>query len=245
MAQIKVKGLIIKQSDFGEANRMLSVFTHEYGIISAAVYGAKSIKSGKNSSTQLLTYADFIMKKSQGAVFTIQSADVIERFFPIHEDIQKLSLCAYLCDLTYTLINTDSPDENILNLLLNCLYVLAYKDIDIMTVKAVFELRGSALAGYMPNLSCCALCSDSKNISAFSVRQGGLVCSNCRTQDAIPINSGVYHTLKYILSSDVKKIFSFTAPDDILKTVYEICEKYAVFYCEKDFESLNYFKKIQ
>ena len=71
------------------------------------------------------------------------------------------------------------------------------------------------------------------------------MCKNCRANDSISINSGVYHTLRYILSSDIKKIFSFTAPYDILKTVYEICEKYAIFYSDKDFASLEYFKKIQ
>lgn len=244
MAQIKVRGLIIKQTDFGEANRMLSIFTHEHGIIRAAVYGAKSIKSKKNASTQLLTYADFILLKTGRDIMSVQSVEPAERFFAIQEDIEKLSLSVYFCDLAYAFLNTDSPDEEFLSLLLNCLWALCYKNTDMMTVKAVFELRSSAIAGYMPNIFSCVSCGDDSMIKGFSPVRGGITCKNCFRSGEYVINADIYHTMRYILTAPVKKIFSFSAEKDILDQVGKIAEAFALHSAEKDIPSLAYFKKI-
>ena len=58
MAEVRARGVIIKQSDYGEGHRMLTVFTEEYGIVKAVSYGVKKTKS-KSASSQFLCYGDF------------------------------------------------------------------------------------------------------------------------------------------------------------------------------------------
>ncbi len=244
MSNIKVRGIIIKQSDFGEANRVLTIFTKEYGIIRAAVYGAKSIKSKNSASTQFLTYADFILRDTGRDMMTLQSSDAVECFFPVHEDIVKLSLCVYFSDLIYNLINQNVPDENILRLFLNTVYALSYKSIDNEVVRTVFELRVLSYAGYRPNLNHCTVCSKSEDITAFSAKTGGIVCRNCAKREDFPIDADIYHAIKYILTTEEKKIFSFQASDEIMKAVSKIAENYMRTYTEKKFSSLEYYKKI-
>ena len=64
MSTIKTKGIILRQSDFKEANRILTIFTKEFGIVNAVAYGAKSIRNKNSASTQIMTYADFILLKT-------------------------------------------------------------------------------------------------------------------------------------------------------------------------------------
>lgn len=243
MATVKVRGLVIKQTPFGEANRILTIFTREYGIIKACVYGAKSTRSKAGAAAQFLCFGDYILYKSDRELMTVQSCEVRESFFAVQEDIVKLSLCVYMCDLAYTFINTDSPDENMLSLLLNSVYALSERNIPCETVRAVFELKAAAYAGYMPNISCC-LCGEVHSICAFSAKSGGIVCSDCKKDGDIPINAGVYHTLSYILNSEPKKMFSFNASAEIMKTVSEIAEGYVTECTEKRLASLDYYKKI-
>lgn len=244
MASIKVRGIVIKQSAFGEANRILTIFTKEYGIIRAAAYGAKSIRSKNTAATQFLAYSDFILYKSDKELMNIQSAEVVESFFSVQEDVVKLSLCVYMCDLVYALLNTNSPDNNILNLILNSVYALANRDILPETVRTVFELKVMAYGGYMPNINCCCACGDVEKIAAFSAECGGIICSDCSKTEDIPINSGVYHALSYIIKSEPKKMFSFNASDEVMNTLSKISEKYVSLYCEKNFSSLTYYKKM-
>ena len=117
MSLVKIRGVIIKQSDYGEGNRILNIFTKEQGIIRAVLYGAKSPKNRNGAPAQFLTYADFMLSNSGRDMFTVRSCEPIECFFAIQEDIEKLALCSYFADLSYTLINLNSADENMLNLL--------------------------------------------------------------------------------------------------------------------------------
>lgn len=244
MSNIKVRGIIIKQTDFGEANRILTIFTEEYGIIKATAFGAKSIKNKNAASSQFLCYADFVLSNTKKELMTVKSCDIIESFFSIHEDIVKLSLCVYFSDLLYHFINLNVPDENILRLFLNCVYVLCYRDISPETVKAVFELKIMSYAGFQPDISSCRGCRSSKDIVAFSVNMGGILCKNCASHDLIPIDSGSYHAIKYILDAPDNKLFSFKADENVLKTVSKISENYVLTYAEKDFPSLLYYKRM-
>lgn len=244
MSLIKLRGIIIKQSDFGEANKVLTIFTEEKGIIKASIYGAKSIKNKKSGLSQILTYGDFMLNDTGKDLMTVQSIEPIECFFSVGEDIQKLSLCVYFTDVIYSLIDTNSPDENMLKLLLNCIYALSYKEIDLETVRAVFELRVISYAGFMPNLYTCTKCREIDNIIAFSVKNGGIVCEGCAGMEDYPINADIYHAIKYILTSEEKKMLSFKASEEVMKKVSQIAEDYVKNYAEKEFSSLEYYKKI-
>ena len=244
MSTVKTKGLILKQSDFGEANRILTIFTKEFGIIKAVAYGAKSIRNKNSASTQVMTYADFILLKTNKDMMSMQSAEIIDSFFGVKEDIAKLSLCVYFADLVYSLLNMNSPDDEMLSLFLNSLYALSYKDIDAEKMRAVFELKAMAFGGYMPNMSGCVKCNDIENISGFSPQNGGIVCKNCSKTGDIPINAEVYHTILYILSSDVKKMLSFTASEEVMKQVSDISERYVDAFSDNKFKSLEYYKQM-
>lgn len=244
MSLVKVSGIVIKQVDFGESNRILTIFTKEMGIINAVLYGAKSKRNKTSGNCQFLTYADFLLKTGTNDLYTIQSAEPIECFFKIAEDIVKLSLCVYFTDLVYKLININTPDENMLRLLLNSVYVLSEDKKSEKLVKAVFELRAMSYGGYMPNLACCSECFESSKPVAFSPKRGGIVCKKCVNAGDYYINSDVYNTLGYIITADEKRIFSFSGSDEVIKTISKISKDYVLCHCDGTFNSLEYYEKV-
>ena len=244
MSTVKTKGLILKQSDYKEANRVVTIFTKDFGIIRAVAYGAKSIRNKNSASTQVMTYAEFVLLNTNKDMMSIQSAEIIESFYGVKEDIVKLSLGVYFADVIYSLLNTNVPDDEMLSLFLNSLYALSYKNEDCEKVRTVFELRAMAGGGYMPNISSCVTCGDVEDISHFSLNTGGIVCRKCSRIGDIPINAEIYHTIAYILTSDVKKMLSFNASEEVIKKVSEISEKYVDTFSDKKFKSLEYYKQM-
>lgn len=238
----KAKGIVLKESIFGEANRMITIFTKDYGIIRAAVYGAKSIKSGKGAACQMFSYSEFELAKSNGDIYTVSAVSPIETFFRLSEDIVKFSLAAYLAELTLTAVGGENPDEPVLSLLLNTLYALCYNGLEAEKAKCVYELRLMSLLGYKPQLTKCVRCGSIKEIVGFSAREGGLVCSLCGGGTAI--GKSTAEALNYIITAEEKKIFSFTVSDEVLKRVGRICEEYARFQLDTEFQSLLYLKKM-
>lgn len=244
MANIRAKGVIIRQSDYGEGHRMLSIFTEEYGIIKAVSYGAKKAKSKSAASSQFMCYADFDLYRAPNReVLSVNSIDTIDGFYPICEDIVKLSLCVYLADITYELLGPENPDERILRIFLNTLYALAYKGERADKIKTVYELKLMAVGGYMPNISSCAVCGDNE-IRAFDAAKGSVVCGRCAGGESVRISGGVYKAFSYIILCEDKKMLSFNASDEILAALNNVSERYVRVQTDRNFASLEYYKSI-
>lgn len=243
MPGIKAKGIVLRQTEFGESNRMLTVFTREYGIIRSAVYGAKSIKSGKGAACQVFSYSEFELRKNAGDIYTVSAVSPIESFFALSEDIVKFSLSAYFAELIQSTLGESNPDEAILRLYLNTLYALCNNGLEVKKAKCVFEMRLMSLLGYRPQLTKCVRCDNIKEIVAFSAIDGGLLCKNCRV-GGIDIGKATCDALYYIITAEDKKIFSFTVSDEVLEKIGKISEEYTKVQLESELKSLLYLKKM-
>lgn len=242
MSNAAARGIVIRQSDYGEGHRMLNIFTEEYGIIKAVKYGAKSTKNRDSASSQFLCYGDFDLYLSNRDAANINSITAIDSFFPVTEDIVKLSLCNYLADITYSILGMNNPDERLLKVFLNCVYALAYKNELPKKVKAVYELKLMSIGGYMPNLGSCS-CS-SEEVFGFNLASGSAVCRKCRTGETIPLTPGTYKALCYITGCEDKKILSFNGNDRLFEELNKISEAYTLMHLEREFKSLDYFKAV-
>lgn len=244
MAKIRARGIIIKQSDYGEGHRMLSIFTEEYGIIKAVSYGVKKSKSKAAASSQFLCYGDFELYKGENKdIMTVNSIDTTDGFYPVSEDIKKLSLCVYLADITYSILGMNNPDNRILHLFLNSVYALAYRDEDLSKVKAVYEFKLMCAGGYMPAIHSCVSCGNA-DVFAFDLLKGGMVCRECGGKYMVKIDRAMHRAIDYIASCDDKKMLSFTACDNLLEALGRLTEQYISLQLDHTFQSLDYYKTM-
>lgn len=245
MGNVSAKGIVLRQVNYGEADRMLTVFTDEYGIIKAAARGVRRMKSRRSAAAQFLCYGEFDLYMSGGEVSTLNSVSVLDAFYPVSEDISAISLFTYFADMAMAGVGFSNPDVQILRLFLNTLYMCAYKKLNLISAKVVYELRFMATIGFVPMLGRCSACGKSENITGFDLNFG-VVCEECRrkTEGCIDMPEDVYHAICYILASEEKKMFSFKASADVMRKVSNISEKYVSRHLEKNFSSLDYFKKI-
>lgn len=244
MANVRARGIIIKQTDYGEGNRMLTIFTEGMGIIKAVSYGSAKTKSKTAASSQLLCYGDFELYKSHGReVMTVNNIDTLDVFNPITEDIKKLSLCVYLADITYNLLGENNSDDRLLHIFLNCVYALAYRDECIKKVKAVYEIKMMCAGGYMPSLGGCQSCG-SGEVYAFDLLKGGMVCRKCGGGYVVQMDATLYKALDFIVNSEDKRMLSFNAADDIIDRLGKIGEQYVSLQLDMTFKSLGYYKTM-
>lgn len=244
MEIIKTEGLIIRSHNYGENSRIITLFTEDLGIISATVYGAHSKKKGLGASSRIFSWGDIILKEANGK-FRADEISVREGFFPLSEDIVKLSAAVYFADLCYAAIGSNNKDTGVLRLLLNTLYAMCYNSVDANTAKTVFELRLAAEGGYLPITDRCAVCGSSlSEPSYFDIAKGGTVCSACHAPSAISLPRPCLYALRYILSAEDKRIFSFKSDGHIFKLLSVLSERYISEHLGRSFKSLEYFKKI-
>ena len=239
-------GLILKEQNIGEKDKLVTVLTRHNGLVRAFVRGAKSVNNRKNSSTGMFCFSKLCLYKTKES-YIIDEAEPIELFFELRSDLEKLALAQYFGEIIMTLVQEDEPAEEYLRLILNSLHFLAKSKMPIEQVKAITELRLMCIAGYMPNLIACDRCGEYEtNTMYFDVEDGLLYCENCMSNSMLfPLDIGLIKALRHIVFSDFEKIYSFKMEENALPDLSYLTEKYLLSKLQRNFKTLEFYNSIK
>ena len=259
MEQLRVRGLVVRETQTGEYDKILTVITEEMGRISVSGKGVRSLKSKHMPATQLFCYSDFVLRKSHG-FFYISDSALRESFFNLRMDLNKLALASYLCDVAAEFAVEGVGDEELLRLTLNTLYALAgTRPIPLVQIKAAFELRVAAIEGYLPDLSACGNCgTQTAGGFVLDVMNGRLLCVDClrtirRTEDLtdestahiyLRLTPAVLEAMRFTIGAPGGRYLSFTLAEDELGRYASACEKYLLNHIEHGFYTLEFYKSL-
>lgn len=237
---------MIKEMNMGESDRLVTLFTRDYGIIRAFAAGAKSIKSKKGVATSLLTYSSFTILKKKDT-YKIYEASPIRLFFGAGSEIEVLSLAQYFCELCYVLVASGVPDGEFLRLILNSLHFLTKEKRFPPLIKAITELRAAALSGFMPDLVACSGCGKFEDdIMYFDISGGRLLCRGCKgeTSDLATLDRTMLSAMRHIVYSEFGRLYSFTVPENCAKRLSEITGKYITVQTDHRFTALDFYNSV-
>ena len=215
---VKTKGIVLAETNFSEADKMLTVLTPDLGKISCVAKGARRLHNKLMSTSQVFAFSDLVLYRGNGETYYINSAELIDAFYPLRVDYDKLNPAMDCISFAKKNIQENQSSLPILKLLLNTIYLLSTGEKDSELVKSVYELKGVCLLGYTPRVNGCVECG-SKEIVGFSMKNNGMVCKNCGIIDKslISLKPGTVSAIHYIVNSDLKKLFSFNVTEDIIK----------------------------
>lgn len=238
--------LVIKEMNVGESDRLVTLFTRDYGIIRAFASGTKNLKSKKASGTSLLTFSSVSVAK-RGDTYKIYEAQPIRMFFKAGSDIIRLSVSQYFCELALELAPAGTPNEELLRLILNSLHFLTEDGHEPALIKAITELRAASVSGYMPNLvACCGCGKFEDDIMRFDLLNGQLYCSDCRsTGEYVNIDRTLLTAMRHIIYSEFKNLYSFTIPDKSAKLLSDITGRYITAQTEHRFSTLDFYNSVK
>ena len=264
--ELRVKGLIVRETLLGETDKLLSVLTSEYGRIPEMAKGARSIRSRYMTSTQLMCYSELTIYK-RGDRFWLREALPVETFYAIRLELDLYALVQYMFDVCCEVCPERHPDgaEDMLRLMLNTLYAVMTSKKTPQLIKAAFELKAAILSGFAPDLAQCADCGSpiSENAETTLDLVGGtLRCRQCsdrlaktemifakmseKKSTAIRIVSpAVLSAMRYIENSSIKRFLSFNLADEFTKEFSSTCEAYICSQIERSFTTLEFWHEIQ
>lgn len=226
MNLIKTRGLVLKSISYGEYDKILTVLTQEAGKISVMVKGGKSINHGKSSQTLLFSYGDYILY-DKGGMYILSSAEVIESFYDLTKDLDKLNLASEILNFINFTCDESEDLGDLLRIVLNTLYALVHYDKSLAMVKAVFYTKMCACLGLSPVVGMCVECGCT-DFDRFSPSFGGSICADCASAcpDAVTITPQTAQVMEYILNCDIKKMFSFKAAEEDFANVYILIKEF-------------------
>ena len=244
---IKTKGLVLRETEYKESSRILTVLTSTEGKITVSAKGAKRRGSRTAAASQLLSYSEMTLF-ARGDRYVLTEASGIELFQGLRDDLSNMALASYFAQLLEAVTDADIQEPQMLSLGLNSLYALSRGISSRDIVKAAFELRLMCLAGFEPQLEMCSVCGNrNMNGGLLSLTGGTMRCSGCGhsgpDQEA-ELTGPVLDAMRYILTCDIKRLFSFRISQGAGTQLSRVCEAYLLCQLGRGFSALDFYKAL-
>lgn len=243
----RTEALILHRIDFGEADRLLNVFTPRLGRLRLLAKGVRKPSSRKAGHVEPFTHVNLLV--ARGKTFDIVSqAEVVEPFRRIHEQLERTSLAFYVAELITSF--TEEHDENA------PLFDLAYATLtrlcdarDPVLALRFFELRALGLLGYAPQLHFCVACQLPLEPGAnyFDPGAGGVLCprhgEGVRT--ALPLALPTFKVLRYMQTQPWDKVAGFQLKPETHLDVESVLQRFAVHVLERRLKSVEFIHRLR
>lgn len=259
-----IDGVVVRVRDTGERDRYLSVLTAERGRITLLSKGSHSLRGTQTAVSQLYTYGNFEFYR-RGDFNILKGGSVSRSFYRLSQDIDRLNLASYLCEVACELTDEGEPAEEMLRLLLNSFHCIENEVYPQELIKGAFEMRAATLSGYEPDLSCCTACACREAEHWYlDVMNGSLICPEClkkrgsaakqvgvyddlrEAEVLCPISAAVRAALEYCVRGPLSRLFSFELRDEEdLRTFAKTAQTYLLSHLGRGFDSLDFYNTMR
>lgn len=254
----EVRGLVIRTTDLGESDRLITVFTEEEGIVTARARGARSYKSRKMSATMQFCYSSFILF-SNSDKYQVREAELIESFFDIRSTVEGLALAGYIAEVLDD-AGIAEAERDLLRLALNSLYAISRGRYPLDKIKATFELRAAAILGFMPDALACSVCGERRGEFYFDIMAGALQCKSCRARSEARretisepheshiiciLTEGAKDALAYSVFAPLEKVLSYYVSDEDMHLLSRAAEEYLTNHLERSYKALKFYNEVK
>lgn len=228
VAVYKADAIVIRSREYGESDRLITLFSREKGKIEAIAKGVRKPKSTQRGGTQLFTYGDFLLYSGK-SLDTVNQAQPKESFIHLWNDFDRTIAASGIAELLDISTTREQPEPELFTLTLSFLFLL--KHLDPYIAQAAYSLRLLDAQGYLPAMQECTKCG--KSLSGehvfLSADAGGFICSLCKNNELVrSLNPGSLALIKQLHKVELGKLdrlrWSKKMRDEILGGLCYFCE---------------------
>lgn len=203
---IKTRAVVIKSQDYKENDKIVWLFTEEFGKISVLVRGVKKKNSHFVSGATLFSYGNYLLFAGKG-MYTMNEVMVIESFKNLMASLETLAYGSYVCELINMAIPDKEENKELFKLLVSTLYLIKNQVSDPELLSCAFLLKLLRITGYDLSLENCSICGEKIATSNnFSLNNYGGVCSKCSKERTKYISYSAYNIIKFLNSASLDKV---------------------------------------
>jgi DNA repair protein RecO (recombination protein O) len=187
---LRTEAIVLRSIRYGEADRILHIYSPDHGRMSAIAKGARRTRSRFGARLEPFFHLRMLLYQShppRSDLHTVTSAETVDAHGPLRERAASLDAAARACDAVARLFESGDPSPPVFHLLSNELRLL--DDDERAAAPAhqlAFRLKLLVAGGFTPQLATCASCGEADHLSGFSGAAGGVVCSACEAS-AFPL----------------------------------------------------------
>jgi DNA repair protein RecO (recombination protein O) len=194
-APFKTEVIVLRSIRYGEADRILHLYSEDHGRLGAIAKGVRRVKSRLGGRLEPFARVNLILRQGRGDLCTVTGADTVHAHPALRERRDSLERATQACDAVLRLLDSTEPNRPAYNLLARELALLdASPEAAVRAQALTFRLKLLLAAGFAPELAACASCGEHEHLGAFSAAAGGVVCPGCEA-GSFPLGSEAHSFL--------------------------------------------------
>ena len=202
--KFKTEAIVLRSIRYGEADRVLHLYSATRGRIGAIAKGSRRPKSRFGGRLEPFFRLQLVLYEGRGDLATVTSADTVAAHAELRSSGPALTAAARACDAVLRLLDSEQANIGAYNLLCRYLAILdgggpgaagseaaAVDGAVGLATALAFRMKLALAAGFAPELSACARCGEADGLTGFSGAAGGVVCEACE-RDGFPISADAH-----------------------------------------------------
>lgn len=245
MGLYRTEAIVIGHKNLGEADKILTLFSPDRGIIRAVARGVRRPRNRLLGGSQMFTYGKYLIMQGRN-LDNISQSEIIESFYKIRSNLEQMAYGLYFAELLRVSTPIEDKNRELFIFFLKTLYMLQeWQDIEFLC--CIYELKLLAIQGFLPELFRCVSCGN-RNCDTyfFSITFGGILCEECRLQDrkSILLNKEVLYALRKILLGTYEQLENFCI-DDVRFQLKKILHLFILHQFDHEFKTVSFINDIK
>jgi DNA repair protein RecO (recombination protein O) len=221
---VKTEAVVLRSMRYGEADRILHLYTPNRGRVGAIAKGVRRARSRFGGRLEPFFRLNIELHEGRGELLTVTGAQTVHGYASLRADERALDAAARACDAVGRLFETSEPHPGVFNLLCRQLALLDEQAAGAAGGRPsgdrasalAFRLKLLLAAGLAPQLGACASCGELEHLVGFSGAAGGVVCGACEA-GSFPLGEAAYVFMTDALGRSLSEVPE--APDPALGQV--------------------------
>lgn len=236
------EAIVLRHSEFGEADRLLTVYTPELGKLRLLAKGVRKSRSRKAGHLELFTKTELLVARGRNLDIVTQ-AQAVEPFRALRTDLWRMSHACYVVELVDAFGEEQAENAPLYLLLCNALGWICTSDDLPLTLRFV-ELSLLGMVGYRPQLFQCIHCATplEPRVNYFSAEDGGMLCPACAENrpGVRALSLGALKVLRYLQTRPYAECAALKLQAATRSEVEQVLQGYVVYLLERKLKSVEF-----
>ncbi|GAP12276.1 DNA replication and repair protein RecO [Longilinea arvoryzae] len=243
----RVEAVVLRHSDWGEADRMLTLFTRELGKLRVVAKGVRRLRSRKAGHLEPFTRVALMLARGRD-IWIVTQADTLDAFLPLRDNLERTAYAAYVSELLDRFTYEEGENSSLYRLYVEGLERVATLEDPVPAIR-YYEVRLLDLLGFRPELQHCVRCGNEIQPEAqfFSALLGGVVCPRCGidTAEARPVSLQALKFLRHYQRSSYADATRVRLPDAVRPELEALMQYYLTYLLERGLNSPAFLREVQ
>ncbi len=243
----RAEAIVLRHSDWGEADRLLTLYTREMGKVRAIAKGARKIRSRKAGHLEPFTRVNLQLARGR-QMYIVTQAETIDAFLSLRDDLTSIGYTSYVLELIDRFTYEEDENGALYRLLRDTLGRLN-QTADPQLVLRYYEIRLLDFLGYRPELINCV--ENGEEIQAqdqfFSPARGGVLCPSCgrRTGRGRPVSMLALKFLRHFQRSTFQEAARAHLTPEIHRELEDLMEHYLTYILERGLNTPEFIERVR